>query len=367
MAIPLNNQEVSTGLTGKMFLRFFIAITVFTVGLISLFIGSAYVLSFFTWYQDDFLYRILNLINQNRIAFILTVWVIGFLFIFLYYWRKTLAYIDTVVNASNMLVSNNDEYIYLPAELRQVEERMNSIKQESIRNARLAKEAEQRKNDLLVYLAHDLKTPLTSVIGYITLLRDEQQISPELREKYLAISLNKAERLEDLINEFFEITRFNLTELSPEMSQVNLTRMLEQITYEFNPLFAEKNLTYQLEIEANLEIACDIDKMERVFDNLIRNAINYSYEHSTILIRSTKDEKFVQLHFINHGRTIPQDKLDRIFEQFYRLDTSRATKTGGAGLGLAIAKEIVELHGGTILANSEDEKVEFMVKLPIES
>ncbi|WP_200801556.1 vancomycin resistance histidine kinase VanS [Bacillus sinesaloumensis] len=362
----MNRKSVaSSGLTGKTFTKFFISILIFTVSLATAIVVAYYILSSFIWYSSDLIYILLRPIRNNPIPFILITWMIGFIIIFMFYWRKTLNYVDQIVDASRNLASDKSDYIRLPSELKQVEERMNAIKQESIRNARLAKEAEQRKNDLLVYLAHDLKTPLTSVIGYLTLLRDEQQISEVLREKYLSISLDKAERLEELINEFFEITRFNLTQLSPEMSHINLTRMLEQITFEFNPLFAEKNLTCQLDIEDNLEISCDVNKMERVFDNLIRNAINYSYENSPIIIRSKKDNEYLQLYFINNGPVIPKDKLGRIFEQFYRLDTSRGTKTGGAGLGLAIAKEIVELHGGTISAQSEEEKVEFIVRLPL--
>jgi two-component system sensor histidine kinase VanS len=264
-----------------------------------------------------------------------------------------------------MLIQPSEDFIHLPSELKQVENRMNQIKQEATRNARLAKEAEQRKNDLIVYLAHDLKTPLTSVIGYLTLLRDEQQISEELREKYLSISLDKAERLEDLINEFFEITRFNLSHLTLEPSRINLTRMLEQISFEFNPLFAAKNLRCSLQVSSDVEIVCDVNKMERVFDNLIRNAINYSFENSSIEVSVDQKPNGVYVHFRNDGNTIPKEKLNRIFEQFYRLDTSRATKTGGAGLGLAIAKEIVELHHGTITAISENNKIEFVVYLPM--
>ncbi|MGD6944382.1 vancomycin resistance histidine kinase VanS [Cytobacillus gottheilii] len=355
----------SSGLTGRMFTKFFFAIFIFSVGLMTSIIAAYFIYSNFVWQPNDLIYLLLSPVRSNPLPFILITWMIGIVGIFMYFWRKTLKYVDQIVEASRLLASDNSDYIRLPAELKQVEERMNSTKQDSIRNARLAKEAEQRKNDLLVYLAHDLKTPLTSVIGYLTLLRDEQQISEELREKYLSISLDKAERLEDLINEFFEITRFNLTQLSPEMSHIHLTRMLQQITFEFNPLLAEKNLTCQLEIEDNLEISCDVNKMERVFDNLIRNAINYSYENSDIIIRSEKDQKHLHLHFINKGPVIPKDKLERIFEQFYRLDTSRGTKSGGAGLGLAIAKEIVELHGGTISAQSENETVEFIVTLPL--
>jgi two-component system sensor histidine kinase VanS len=271
---------------------------------------------------------------------------------------------DTIVNASNKLVASDDEFIHLPSDLKRVEDRMNQIKQDAVRNVRLAKEAEQRKNDLIVYLAHDLKTPLTSVIGYLTLLRDEMQISEELREKYLSISLEKAERLEDLINEFFEITRFNLSGLILEVSRTNVTRMLEQITFEFKPLFDEKNLQYTLNLAPDIVIKLDVDKMQRVFDNLLRNAINYSFENSIIEIDMHQFKDGVSIHFRNHGNTIPKEKLNRIFEQFYRLDASRGTKSGGAGLGLAIAKEIIELHHGTITANSENEIIEFHILLP---
>lgn len=363
------NREgaASSGLTSQIFKKFFITIIIFTVSLATAIVVGYFILRNFIWYPTDLIYVLLRPIRNNPIPFILIAWMIGFIIIFVYFWRKTLNYVDQIVEASRNLASDNNDYIRLPSELKQVEDRMNAIKQEAIRNARLAKEAEQRKNDLLVYLAHDLKTPLTSVIGYLTLLRDEQQISEELQEKYLSISLDKAERLEELINEFFEITRFNLTQLSPEMSHINLTRMLEQIAFEFNPLFSEKNLTCQLDIEDNLKISCDVNKMERVFDNLIRNAINYSYENSPIIIRSKKDNDYLQLYFINNGPVIPKDKLNRVFEQFYRLDASRGTKKGGAGLGLAIAKEIVEIHGGTITAQSEEEKIEFIVRLPLSS
>ena len=213
-------------------------------------------------------------------------------------------------------------------------------------------------------LAHDLKTPLASVIGYLNLLHDERQISEELREKYLSISLNKAERLEDLINEFFEIARFNLSTITLQYSRINLTRLLEQLIYEFKPMLQEKNLSCQLSIAEDVMLRCDADKIQRVFDNLFRNAIIYSFENTAIDIVATEQADKLRISFINHGDTIPEEKLDRIFEQFYRLDTARSTKSGGAGLGLAIAKQIVELHGGTITAKSEQERDEFEVILP---
>ncbi len=364
----MNKKEkniLGTELSKTIFVRFFITLVIYTVALIVVFLTVRYIFTRFTWYKGDFLYELLRPISNHIVAFVLGCWTVGFIIIFIYHWKRTLEYIDIIAKASSKLVDTNEEYIHLPVELKQVEERLNYIKQQAIRNARIAKEAEQRKNDLIVYLAHDLKTPLTSVIGYLTLLCEERDISEELRNKYLAISLDRAERLGDLIDEFFEITRFNLSTLSLELSCVNLSRMLEQILYEFRPQFAEKNLQYELQIPPDTEIICDIDKMERVFDNLIRNAINYSYLNTMIKIIVLQNQNAITMHFINHGKTIPKEKLKIIFEQFYRLDKSRDSKTGGSGLGLAIAKEIIELHHGSIEVISENEKIEFIVSLPM--
>ena len=208
------------------------------------------------------------------------------------------------------------------------------------------------------------KTPLTSVIGYLALMQDEPHISQYLRERYTGIALDKAQRLEDLINEFFDITRFNLTTLTLEKESVNLSRMLEQIASEFEPVLAEKGLYWQTEIAPGIELLCDPDKLQRVFDNLIRNAVNYSYADTEILLTMTAEEHTVRIYIKNHGRTIPPEKLGHIFEQFFRVDSSRASATGGAGLGLAIAKEIVELHGGRVWAQSQEESVAFTVEIP---
>ena len=338
--------------------------TIYIVSISLFFLGGRILCALFTWQGDELLYPILKLISNNIEIILILIFVVGFIVIFIYYWRKTLGYLQTVVTATKNMYDDEKKLIELPSELKEVENQMNQIKFNVSESKRAAKEAEQRKNDLVVYLAHDLKTPLTSVIGYLTLLRDESKISDELREKYLSISLGKAERLEDLINEFFEITRFNLTNITLELSKVNLTRMLEQLTYEFKPMLSEKNLQCSLNVAPDLMIKCDVDKMQRVFDNLLRNAINYSFEGSTIDIAVTQDSHSVKISFANRGNTIPKEKLDRLFEQFYRLDTARTTKSGGAGLGLAITKEIVELHGGTITANSENEIITFELVIP---
>jgi two-component system sensor histidine kinase VanS len=343
--------------------RFFFALAIFTFILLVAFFLAAIFFSSFTWYGNEFIYPLLHMVQEFPIPFLLVCWLFGFFVIYRIYWRKGFSYINTIVEASNQLVATNEEPIRLPDELSFVEDRMNQIKQEAVRNALRAQEAEQRKNDLIVYLAHDLKTPLTSVIGYLTLLRDERQISEELQSKYLSVALEKAERLEDLINEFFEITRFNLSQISLELGRVNLTRMLEQIIFEFRPTLSEKSLKINLECPDNLEIKLDGNLMERVFDNLIRNAVHYSFNNTTIDIVVKADPKQVKLCFRNHGNTIPKDKLDRIFEQFFRLDPSRASQTGGAGLGLAIARQLVEAHQGSIQAYSANDTIELLVTL----
>ncbi len=279
--------------------------------------------------------------------------------------KKSTRYIELIIQSIDKVFQKDETLITLPGDFKDIENQLNTIKYDALRNEQIAHEAEQRKNDLVVYLAHDLKTPLTSVIGYLSLLNEEKGISPELRDKYLSIALSKSHRLEDLINEFFDITRFSLQNISLERNKINLSLMLCQMADEFYPALSERSLTCKVDIPPNLTIYADSDKLARVFDNLLRNAIHYSYENSEIEIEAEQSEKKVHIIFRNYGDTIPEHKLSGIFEKFYRVDSSRSANTGGAGLGLAIAKEIVELHNGTITAASHDGQTEFHLFLPI--
>ena len=283
-----------------------------------------------------------------------------FFVIFRRYLDSISKYFKEINRGIDTLVHEDTNDIALPPELASTERKINSIRHTLTKRKTDAELAEQRKNDLVMYLAHDLKTPLSSVIGYLNLLRDEKQISEELREKYLSISLDKAERLEELINEFFEITRFNLSNIS----KINLTMMLEQLGHEFKPMLAGKNLKCEFDIQPDMLLSCDANKLQRVFDNLLRNAVSYCYENTTIQVNARQAEDHVLIKIINEGDTIPRERLERIFEQFYRLDMSRSSSTGGAGLGLAIAREIVELHHGQITARSENGITSFEVTLP---
>ena len=326
-----------------------------------------------TYYYYDFwtplviipLYNLFSFIRDAALLFVILLIVGGWLWVTWAFFRLYQRDLTRVVQAAGSLINPEAPPPKLPNVLAPAEAELRLARQQVQQNAAIAREAEQRKNDLIVYLAHDLKTPLTSVIGYLTLLRDEPELSPAMRARYTGIALDKAERLEDLINEFFEITRFNLSHMELDRRPTDLTRMIEQVVSEFGPMLAEQNLTCRADLPPKLPCACDPDKLARVLDNLLRNACHYSTPGTEVTITAAAEGDTAVLTVENAGRTIPPEKLARIFEQFYRLDESRASRTGGAGLGLAIAKQIVELHGGTITAASADDHITFTVRLPL--
>ena len=361
---PHIKKRIKSIILRRFFLKMLRAGFLCIAALIACLLVGKSLLGAYTWYGTEGVYPLLHWISENQGIFVAFLFLAGIVGIGVFYWIALLNYFQEVIEAMEAL-AGGESLIQLRPQLREEEQHMNEVRLQIRRNEQLAKDAEQRKNDLVVYLAHDLKTPLTSVIGYLTLLKEEQMISPELREKYLSISLSKAERLEELINEFFEITRFNLTQLELELSTVSLDRMLEQTVYEFHPMLKEKSLTCRLDIEPeHITISCDPDKLQRVFDNLLRNAVLYSGEGGIIAVCAKAADGKVTVQVENSGATIPQDKLERVFEQFYRLDSARQSRTGGAGLGLAIAKEIVRLHQGRIWARSQEGRTVFAVELP---
>lgn len=279
--------------------------------------------------------------------------------------NKIFSYVFAVSESADKLFDKNVEYINLPPEMVEVEKKLNHFKTEAIKNERLARENEQKKDELIVYLAHDIKTPLTSMIGYLSLLSEIKDMPQEQRNRYIGIALDKSYRLEYLINELFDVVRFNSEKIVLEKEEINLNLMLEQIADDFYPTLKEMNKKINFTSDEKTILYADPDKLSRVFNNLIKNAVNYSKENTDIDISILNKENQATVKITNKGKQIPKEKLDKIFEKFYRLDSSRTSKTGGSGLGLAIAKEIVELHGGRIYAESDMKETTFSVILPI--
>ena len=271
--------------------------------------------------------------------------------------------INEVYNSLDLILKENNETIKLPSEVNEFTEKLNDIKNDYITSKNNAKEAEQKKNDLIMYMAHDLKTPLTSIIGYLTLLNDEKNISKELQEKYIKIALDKSLRVEELTNQFFDITRYNLHSMPINKTELNITYLLKQLIDECYPMLEKNNLKCVLNAPDKVNYLGDGDKLARAFGNLLKNAISYSYKDTVIEINVTEELDKLYITFRNKGAKIPDYKLEKIFEKFYRGDESRTSTTGGAGLGLAITKEIIELHNGKISVKNDDEYIEFDIIL----
>lgn len=263
------------------------------------------------------------------------------------------------------VASHPERPLDLPKELLPLRDDLDALRRQVEGQAEAVKENEQRRQDLIAFLAHDLKTPLTSVVGYLTLLKDDPGLTHEQRAKFTGIALDKARRLEELLGEFFDISRMDLDSGPEEHSPIQLSMLLEQLADEFYPLFAEKELQCAVEIEHHLMVLGDPDKLARVFDNVLRNAVSYSIPGGQVYIQAQKADGQAQVTIRNEGLEIPEGELANIFRKFYRLDAARSSRTGGAGLGLAIAKEIVERHGGGIRAESNGRLTSFTITLPL--
>ena len=321
-------------------------------------------LKFFHVKEPDAIRLYWRILGNNKTFFMMFGFLALFALFFYIALSKMITYLEDVEKEIGKLVSRSTEPIHLITELEPIETKLNNIKYTLERQEREVQESEQRKNDLVVFLAHDLKTPLTSIVAYLSMLQSHPELSEAERSKYTGISLEKAIRLGKLIEEFFEITKFNAQDIVLEKTELNLSRMLEQIADEMYGVFQEKRLECQVEAAEDVIVPADPDKLARVFDNLMRNAVAYCDRETTIHIQVSQDKDNAKIVFINEGPKIANDKLQHIFEKFFRADNSRSSETGGAGLGLAIAREIVELHGGQIQAQSDDHETRFIVSLP---
>ena len=325
---------------------------------------GVYMLGTNVLWQPSPLYDFLWVVKDTVNIWVPAGWLLMMLVIIYRSWSRLTGFIEEIAAASISLVQPDDYDIRLPQELQDIERRLNQIKHAARQNEREARLAEQRKNDLVVNLAHDIRTPLASVIGYLSLLSEAPDMPCEQRAKYTGITLDKAYRLEQLINEFFEITRYNLNTIVLNRANVNLAFMLRQMADEFYPMLHPQGKQVQVIAPEELFLWGDADKLARVFNNILKNAASYSYPNSVIRMEAQHEGEHTVIRFTNAGDPIPPHQLETIFERFFRLDGARSSSTGGAGLGLAIAKEIAVAHGGAISASSEGEETVFTVILP---
>lgn len=228
------------------------------------------------------------------------------------------------------------------------------------------REAEKTKNDLITNVAHDLRTPLTSIIGYLELLEVRQRMEEEKKQQYVDVALKKARHLQKLIEDLFGFTKMSYGKLLVQMGELDIVKLMEQLLDEFYPVFTSKNLECKYHTNlSSLKITADGTLLARLFDNLINNAVKYGSDGKQIKVDLEAVDEGVIIKITNFGKVIPAEELELVFDKFYRVEQSRSLDTGGAGLGLAIAKSITELHGGTIQAQSSLKGTVFQVWLPV--
>ncbi|RFA33419.1 vancomycin resistance histidine kinase VanS [Virgibacillus dokdonensis] len=226
--------------------------------------------------------------------------------------------------------------------------------------------AESSKDQLIVNLAHDLRTPLTSVLGYLDLVLKDEHVTDMQKRHYLSIALKKSQRLEGLINELFDITKMNYGMLQLNKTKINLGGLIQQLNEEFYPMFEKNNVQTRLDMQPDLMMTADGKKLARVFENLFTNAIRYGTDGEFIDVVAFEEERNIVVQVTNYGDRIPEDVLPHIFEMFFKQDPSRVHKAGSTGLGLFIAKNIVEQHGGSISVDSTVIRTVFEVRFPRE-
>ena len=317
--------------------------------------------------HEDAFYVYSDYFRGIKEVFFAAAIVLIFLLLLVFLFRWLTRYFREINQGIDCLLSDREEQIRLSQEMQPFEIKLNTVQNILIQREQAARAAEQRKNELVMYLAHDIRTPLTSIIGYLRLLEQIPDLPDEEKEKYVHISLEKTYRLEKMINEFFEITCYNTQQITIASKAIDLYYLLAQVIDEHLPLFTEHGNYITFHAAESLEICGDPERLARVFNNLLKNAVAYSSKGTEITVNAEETPEHIVVTVSNHGKTIPDDKLETLFEKFYRLDESRTSNTGGTGVGLAIAKEIVLLHGGTISADSKNGLTTFTVKLPISS
>ncbi len=313
--------------------------------------------------------------KDTLMAVMFIILLLGFL-LFIFYFllltrriTKDMSYISSYI--SN--IASGDMEIQITGinredEIGEVVTQVNRMHSEIERLMKSEREALQANKEMITCVAHDLRTPLTSIIGYLQLATDVEKYPVEERQKYASIAMRKADRMQGLIEELFSYTKLMSGEITLHRSSIDIVKLVEQMTEEFYPLFMENNLEYTLEQNVySLILDVDGELIARAVSNLISNAVKYGKDGKAVYIELEKYDSELQIRVTNFGLIIPEDSVEHIFDRFYRVESSRSSQTGGTGLGLNIAQEIAVLHGGKITVRSGINGTCFTIALPIDN
>lgn len=226
--------------------------------------------------------------------------------------------------------------------------------------------SEKSKDELITNVSHDLRTPLTSIIGYLGLIEDHQYQSEEDIVKYSHIAYDKAKQMKNLVEDLFEYTKVQQHGAPVNLMTVDLGQLLEQVGVSFELEADKKGMAINVSCEPTpLSITANPEKLGRLFSNLVANALKYGHGASYIHLTAKQLGEKVVITVADDGEKIPAESVKHLFERFYRVESSRNKATGGTGLGLAIVQSIVELHHGSVTARSDDQETAFVVTLPV--
>lgn len=306
-------------------------------------------------------YRRFILVTATIIAMLFTWWRL--------YRRYKQMQLRHVLDELRYVAAGNFEHrieANLSGNMNDVVHSINRLVESTVMAMEEERKIEQSKDELITNVSHDIRTPLTSIIGYLGLIEEGQYSSEEDLKRYIHIAYTKSLQMKVLVDDLFEYTKVRQTSTPLTVQTVKLDRLLEQIAAEFELESSRKEMAIEVEMKTKeLQIEFDVDKMARVFNNLISNALKYGKDGNLIRIEADKVGSEAVVSVINNGKMIPKESLDELFNRFYRVEASRSQQTGGTGLGLAIAQSIVSLHGGYIYAESNDKETKFVMHLPL--
>ncbi|HCX91627.1 MAG TPA: two-component sensor histidine kinase [Lachnospiraceae bacterium] len=317
--------------------------------------------------------RLVRHLSRDTLVSFMLVTVIATICFFIIYFLlfikrivKDMTYIsDRIIDIAD---GKSDEKIIIERqdEIGEIAGRINEMTEQINQLITSERDALQSNKDLIACVAHDLRTPITSVKGYLDLALDTKHYDLEQRQKYVRIAQTKANRLEYLIHDLFNYTKLTSGEITLHRSKIDLVQLVEQMMEEFYPLFQEEELECTTKYNISyLEMNMDGELIARAVQNLLSNAIKYGKDGKHVYVELECLEQEVQIRVTNYGLVIPEESIKHLFDKFYRVERSRNVKTGGTGLGLNIAQEIVHLHGGRIQVTSGASGTCFTIALPL--